>query len=121
MYEALILIKPGIEVGAGEIERIAREASSPSVQVSRQPSMVVVESGSSRIEIAYNDDDYVLKESQELSDEYEIPCAECSARYELSGEDITDTLSTVYASFIEGIVATEKCFVFDQVGGRLLT
>ncbi|MCY2995927.1 MAG: hypothetical protein NTY19_49965, partial [Planctomycetota bacterium] len=73
----------------------------------------------SYLRVDYNDEPHVIEESKEIAVDCGIPCGQCAARYEMSGDDPEMELFNDYLLVSERLDATGQFLLFDQVEGKL--
>ena len=73
----------------------------------------------SRLTIEFNDAPHVVEESQEIAEAFGIPCGQCDARFEMSGDDPDMELFNDYLLVNERLDAAGCFFVFDPTEGKL--
>ena len=66
------------------------------------------------LQIDHNNAPDVIEESQEIADDFDIACAACAVRFEISGDDPDMKLFNDYLLVVEKLEATGSFYIFDQ-------
>ena len=117
MYETLILLKPGSTFQPEQMEELVSDmcAGEPRT-VTREDGTIIVQAGASSLRIVFNDGPSVAEESHELAEEYGVDCADCTARYEMNGEDHDMELFNDHVIINERLEDLDKFVILYQSG-----
>ena len=82
MYDVIALFKPTITVKVSDVVVIAEAIASSESSVTEDKNSVIIENGDAQLTLEYRNGEEVIDESVEISELFDVPCAECNARLE---------------------------------------
>jgi|GEM_PF-3040314 len=121
MYDTLIMLHPGTSFSVDEmLEVVQSVAATSDGSVELSGSTVRLATSAGHIDITPNSSDYVVEESNEIAERFDIPCRDCAARYEMSGEDAGMELFNDYLIINERLQTLGKFVIFDPQECKLM-
>lgn len=120
MYDVIALFKPAITVKVSDVVVIAEAIASQESTVTQNKNSVIIENGEAQLTLEYRNGEEVIEESVEISELFDVPCAECNARLELNGYDPEMALIDDYTALINRLDKNPNVILFDPVEGALL-
>ena len=120
MYDVIALLKPTIKVKVSDVVVIAEAIASQEASVTQNKNSVIIENGDAQLTLEYRDGKEVLDESVEISELFDVPCAECHARLEINGYDPDMVMINDYTLLIERLNKNPHVILFDPTEGALL-
>ena len=121
MYDTLILLKPGAAFSVDEmLEVVQSMAATGGGSVTRKGSAVRLTTPAGHIEITLNSSSYVVEESNDIAERFDIPCRDCTTRYEMSGEDTDMELFNDYLIINERLQKLGRFVIFDPQECKLM-
>ncbi len=120
MYDVIALFKPTITVKVSDVVVIAEAIASSESSVTEDKNSVIIENGDAQLTLEYRNGEEVIDESVEISELFDVPCAECNARLEINGYDPEMVLISDYTHLVERLNKNPHVILFDPTEGALL-
>ncbi|MEZ6142192.1 MAG: hypothetical protein R3B84_16650 [Zavarzinella sp.] len=121
MYDTLIMLKPSASFSVDEmLEVVQGVAATGDGSVERIGSTIRRVTSAGHIEIVPNSSGYVIEESNEIAERFDIPCHGCATRYEMSGEDADMELFNDYLIINERLQELGRFVIFDSQECKLM-
>src|SRR5687767_13744404 len=103
------MLKPGESFTPKEMAAIVREiASSGDGEFESQGSSCIIRGQDAYLQIDYQSAAHIKEESEEIAEQFGIPCAACTVRYEMEGDDPDMLFFNDYLLINEKLYATGK-------------
>jgi hypothetical protein len=122
VYETLLMLKPGQSFTPKEMAALVREVSAAGEgRFESQRGSCAIRAQDAYLQIDFADGVHIKQESGEIAAEFGIPCANCTVRYEMEGNDPDMQFFNDYLLINEKLYVTGKFVIFDQVEGKEFT
>ncbi|WP_206817736.1 hypothetical protein [Chroococcus sp. FPU101] len=121
MYETLIMLKPSSTFRIDDLRRLLSDiAASEEVFVEQAGYQIRLVTETSSLNIYWNDAAHVVEESNEIAQQFAIPCTDCRVRFEMSGDDSEMELFNDYLLINQRLQETGQFVIFDAQECKLL-
>ena len=124
-YDACIMLKKGESFSADELEVVVRDVAQRLAEgdeprlVVRSDTTIILSVDDMFLQFDHQDDDFVLIESADMAEHFNVPCQQCAERYCLHGFDNNMELFNDYLIILEELDATNKFFIIQLNTGEV--
>ena len=121
MYEVLAMVKPDALFTPDDMESMLRKICTASGrELMRSGPAFTIRAEDAELRIFCRSGPDVVEESNDMAEYFGIPCEDCAARYEISGDDFNMVLLNGYILINEWLQETKRFVLFDSQQGKLL-